>query len=307
MALACLGYIGWFFWSSREQLDLALSLDPLLLVAAVALHLALYVIYAYRFRLFVEKCSGRRVPFWAFLRIVVLGRFLNTMASQAGNVYRAVTLKRRHGVDYTLYLSGLMAMTWLNVVQDLLTGWALIALWGAELAGRQYAPLLLPLAAAVLTGPPVALAVLGRFELRHARLRWLHAKLTEALRPMVGGLSDPGYLLRILASGVAMFAVTLAILYIFFLAFGLEPGVPGLAVFVIVMQLSGIITVTPGNIGLREMAFGVLADQLAIGMAQGLLVSASQRVVGTAVMLLCGGMMGGFDLLREQRRAPGPD
>ncbi len=304
LALACLGYVGWFFYDQRQQLDRLLTIEPPLLLGVIAATLLSDLVGTYRFRLFVAACSGRALPFFAFFRLLMIGRFLNTLAAQSGNVYRALTLKRQHGVAYGRYLSALLAMAWLGIAQDLLTGGVLLAAWGAALGADRWplAALLLLGAPAVLAGPPLAAGLLARVDPAQPRLRRLLAMLRGTLEPMLAAARRPGLMIEIAASGIALFGSTLLMLYLLFLALGIYPGFIGLSVFVILLRLSGVVTVTPGNIGLRELAFGFLADQLGVGMAQGLLASALMRAVGMSTLMVTSALLGGPALLRGGSR-----
>ena len=77
-------------------------------------------------------------------------------------------------------------------------------------------------------------------------------------------------------------------------------SVPVLALFYIILKISTEILITPGNIGPREVAYGVLSESMGIGMGQGIAVSVIIRVLGTGTVLVLGSCFGGIDLLRHK-------
>jgi len=83
---------------------------------------------------------------------------------------------------------------------------------------------------------------------------------------------------------------------------------PSAALFFTVLTLLNQIVITPGNLGIKEVAYGVLAQQLQIGMAQGILVSLILRVLTLVVTTALGLAFGGRGLLSRsgQNRASQP-
>ncbi len=101
-------------------------------------------------------------------------------------------------------------------------------------------------------------------------------------------------------SGVLLFANSMAQYYFSFYAFGIKAGMAPLALFLVVIILSNRVVLTPGNLGLRELAFGIASDQMSIGMTQGILVSAIIRVIGIFFTAILGIIFGGITLLKTK-------
>jgi len=74
-----------------------------------------------------------------------------------------------------------------------------------------------------------------------------------------------------------------------------------LALFLAFYNMSLYLTITPGNIGVREIIFGALASALGVGMAEGIIASAVHRVA-VYIFLFPGGMFfGGLHLFGKTR------
>ena len=70
---------------------------------------------------------------------------------------------------------------------------------------------------------------------------------------------------------------------------------------VILFSLSFFIVLTPGNIGIQEIAWGLLSEKMGIGMETGILMSGFVRLIGTGVLSILGITLGGVDLIRNRK------
>ena len=114
LAIACLTYLAKFFYDSRSDLSIALSLNGWVLTGIVAMQLLYYLLQGERLRIVMIKCSGRKLPALPWLKLFIIGRFLNTIFAQAGNVSRGIILKRDYGVSYTRYIAANASMAWMD-------------------------------------------------------------------------------------------------------------------------------------------------------------------------------------------------
>ena len=148
---------------------------------------------------------------------------------------------------------------------------------------------------------PLLLAFAFRFpKFQNRRLSWLHEKLSEMLTVSVISITDPVYMLKIVLTGIIVFINTVAIFYLCFLSLDIPANLPALALFYILLKLSTQIIITPGNLGVRELAYGILSEQTHIGMAEGIIISVIIRILGSGVIIVMGTLYGGIDLLRRR-------
>ncbi len=56
----------------------------------------------------------------------MVGRFLNAIFPQAGNLYRGYVLKASHGISYTDYISGFLAFSWLGTVFSMVAAFVIL-------------------------------------------------------------------------------------------------------------------------------------------------------------------------------------
>ncbi len=302
VAIGCLAYAATFFVRDRDALQRSLNLNGWILGGILALQLVYYYIQGLRFQIVMEKCSGRKLPSWPWMKLFIVGRFLNTVFAQAGNVSRGVILKRDYGVSYTRYIAANASMAWMDTGMNLLlaTYIVLISNRGFRI-GSVAAWKVLGIATFVtIAGPILFEAAFRRLRFRRRPTVWLHEKTAEVLRVSVDNLADSAYLLKLFSLGLAIFARTVLMFHLYFLTIGLRVDPAALAVFYALFKLSFYVNLTPGNLGVQELAWGFLSEQMGIGMAQGVAVSAFVRVISTGVILVLGIVLGGWDMARKR-------
>jgi len=161
-------------------------------------------------------------------------------------------------------------------------------------------PVLMIITIFVAAGPPLFVLILGRMRFGNQRLAWFHARLSEMLRVSVSSAGDLWYMVKIMLTGLLAFANSLVLLYLSFRSLNMEVNVPALALFYVLLRISTEILITPGNIGPREVAYGILSEYMGIGMGEGIAVSVIIRILGTATVMILGSCFGGIDLLRHR-------
>ena len=303
LAACCLAYIVWFFVKNREDLRFVFNLQPLVLAFLICLFFLGHLIYSYRFGIVLKKCSNQDVPLWPLLKMVILGRFLGIFAPQAGNIYRSVVLKRNFSVAYTRYASSLFSFAWLDTCFNLIYAVVVVLAVKPSLRIGGLSALILLV---VLAGSIILLPILFEFffkllKFKNRRLAWLHSKVSEMLGVSIQVVQDWRYMLRIIVTGAGAFLNTVIIFYLCFKSLAVHIDLPSLALFYVILKLSTQIIITPGNLGIREIAYGILSDQMQIGMAQGLVVSVIMRILGTGIIIILGTVFGGSQLLSRRQ------
>jgi uncharacterized membrane protein YbhN (UPF0104 family) len=302
IAALCLAYIVHFFGTHRDDLQLVLGLTFWHVVALAALVLAGLIAQIYQFFLVLRKCADAHVPFAAWLKTSVLGSFLNILMPQAGNVYRAVWLKGAYRLSYTRYVSGYFSFTWLDTCLGLLISAVVIAFTRPELTLGGFPGLWLVVGClAGCAAAPLALEFLwGVLRFRRRRLAWVHEKIAEMLRVSVSNARDKVFLLKFSLVGLGSFVIMVAALYVAFRALGASVDWATLTLFYVVAKLGNQIIITPGNLGIQELAYGLLAAGTGVGMAEGVLVSVVTRLTATTLVFALAAPLGGFQLLHRR-------
>ena len=302
IAACCIGYIIWFFFKNTEELKIVSGLPVMPVVGMASLAVLSHIVYSWRFAIILKKCSGRSIAFITLFRIVVLGRFLSTFAPQAGTVYRSVCLKKNYGISYTSYAGSLFSITWLDTCLNLIfAGIIILAIEPKlQIANLPILYLLAITLVLILAVPLILEAIFRSIKFRNQKIAWVHSKLSELLTVSVQSLKDGKYMAKIILTGLVGFINTLVIFHFCFFSLNIQFDLPDLALFYVILKLSNHLIITPGNMGVRELAYGILSEQIHIGMAKGILISVILRIIGTLVIIALGASLGGFDLLRHR-------
>jgi len=303
LVLALLLATGALVLRGGDDLALLRTLDLAATLALIAMQGLYLAIQSGRFHVVLVQLAERPVGFWPWLRLFVIGRFLNLFVPQAGNVYRGLELKRRFAISYTRFFAAFVNAPWLAMVLNFALGaLAVAALHGdARVAA---VPLWLALAAASLAaaaGPFLVAALLPLVPRRFAWAGWLHGRLREMLDVTLSSLREPGYLLRVLAWTLAAFVQAVAMLWLTFAALGASAGLGEAVAFYVLLQLTTYVAITPGNLGVQELAFAGLASGMGASAVDGVLVSGLTRVTGVVALVLLALPLGGLEALRAGR------
>jgi hypothetical protein len=254
-------------------------------------------------RIILEKCSGSKLPFFGWFKIFILSSFLNTVFPQTGNVYRGIQLKHDYNVSYTRYISSYASLAWMDLWINLIIATAVILLLKPDLyIGPVIAWKVLLAAIIVVIAVPILIEILCRkIKFNNARLSWIHSKLSEVLTVSVSNIIDIVFLVKIILINIVILACITGLLHSCFLILSIRLNIPTVVMFYVLLKIGNYVNITPGNLGVQELAYGFFGTQMGVGMAESVLVSGFMRLIGTAVLILLAVFFGGIDLLRHHK------
>jgi len=257
-----------------------------------------------RFAQVLNHLGAPRLGVWVWFRLTSVGQMLNLFVPQLGNVYRGVALKRDHGISFLTWATGLVSFVWLDTVGGVLIAMTVISAIDPHLrfAGIS-AVLLLGLCLLVIfTGPIAAAFVFERLPSSSGFVGRQQARLTTLLNTASAAARSRGLMLRFFSLNVVVTIGQLGTLWLAFRSVGAVVPLSGLLLFQILLKLSSQVVITPGNLGITELAFGAMALGAAYTVEQGLAVSLLLRAVGSAMVVLLGVLSGGAGALVGGRR-----
>jgi uncharacterized membrane protein YbhN (UPF0104 family) len=272
------------------------------LAALVALNQALMSL---RFAQIMTHMGAGGVGFVAWFRLTSVGQMLNLFVPQLGSVYRGVVLKRDYGISYLTWATGLISFVWLDMVGGLLIALTAIVMLepGLLFFGRSAGGILALALLAIFTGPIAAAWVMERVPSRSGRLGKLQQRLTTLLSTASKAARSPGLMLRFFALNLLVTTGQTTTLWLAFGSVGASISLSGLLLFQILIKLTNQVVITPGNLGITELAFGALAHGSARTLEQGIAVSLLLRAVSSTMTVLLGVLSGGLGALFGGRRA----
>ena len=303
LIVVTLGFLIWLVLRDRPSLDALGDIEPGDLAIIMVLQLLYLVPESYRQEIVVESSSGTPIRSFHWFRIFVVGRFLNTLIPQSGNVYRAFRLRSDPGIAISDFGGGMAAFVIMSVVASLLVSVPFIAWQSPALTiGGLPAWLSLLIAAIILGAVPfvISFALRGRFSDWAERSRILDTAGRVGSATMTA-LRD----VRLMGRFVIVWAVTLTVVVALYrsvfaaIDWDLSIGV-AIAIFAL-LQVSSFIVLTPGNLGIQELGMAALVALFGAPAAIGVLAAALIRVTGWIAIAIPAFAFGTGDIIRFLR------
>jgi uncharacterized membrane protein YbhN (UPF0104 family) len=303
LAVLCLGYVVVYLIKNREDLFSLRQIQSSDLIILFAISILGQLIYAFRMRIILEKNSRKNLPFCPWLKIFFISRFISLYAGQAGNVYRGVVLKKNHQVSYTNYISSYLFINWIDMVMGLCFGIIIISILKPQLKiyGINSLFLLTVLFALLIIIPLLVMFLMSKLEINSRFLRWIHTRFTEMLSTAIDGCKDLSYLIKIMVSGLVSLFNTIAMIYFCFNAIKVNISLDIAIFYKIITDIFNKIVITPSNIGVKEIVYGLLSKEFAIAMMDGILVSLIIRILGIIILTTIGIAIGGTNLFKTPK------
>jgi len=254
----------------------------------VGLTLALLTIYfilhAQRFVLLIEQHCRCRIPLLDWIRMLLVMRFMNNVVPQTGSIYRGITLKRDYGISYTDFIAANIFFIWTDTILNFFIALLFFILGTSQLEiFRTSAVNILILGIITLIAAPfTAKALIKRIS---SPSKFLN-KLGQIVDELFRGIKQPRYIAITTSIALVSFLLMTEIFQILLAAIGAEIDLATLGVFYALYRLTFHINITPGNLGIREIAYGLLCAGAQIGMAKGLLISAELRILSVIMLIM---------------------
>ena len=282
----------------REILRQAMLISPSRLTLIIALLVIYFLIYSYRFVILIEKHCDCRIGLLPWLRMLIVVRFMNNTVPQMGTVYRGVHLKKDFGVSYTDYISANLFFILTDTVFNFAIAALLLLATGNTLSfGGIHASLWLSAGfIALLALPYLVSYVLSYVRAAQQKPNKIVRVLSEVAHEITVSVRDIRYMLLSNLLALASFMTMAWVFHLLLQAVEVDLPFGTLAVFYALYRLTFHINITPGNIGIRELAYGLLCAQADVGMSKGILVSAELRVLSMTVLLVLGVLLAWRDL-----------
>ena len=282
----------------RETLRQAFLISPSRLALIIALLVVYFLIYSYRFVILIEKHCDCRIGLLPWLRMLIVVRFMNNTVPQMGTVYRGVHLKKDFGVSYTDYISANLFFILTDTVFNFVIAAVLLVVTGNTLSfGGIHASLWLSTGSIALLALPYLVSyILSHVRAAQQKPSKIIRGLSEVAREITASVRDIRYMLLSNILALASFVTMACVFHLLLQAVEVDLPFGTLAVFYALYRLTFHVNITPGNIGIRELAYGLLCAQADVGMSKGILVSAELRILSMVVLLVLGVLLAWRDL-----------
>jgi uncharacterized membrane protein YbhN (UPF0104 family) len=299
LTVAAVGVLGWFVARDLDALDTLRSISVRAVIVIFVLQALYLVPESFRQQVVVESAGRTRLSPFRWFRVFVIGRFLNSLIPQSGNVYRALRLQSESGIGYVDYVGSMALFLPLSVGLNLILAALLTAVSPDGRTGADGMSPLILLAAGALA---LAIPAVGWWLLERANLS--HSAWTSPLRVLkriLGSAADaarqPGLAVRFLTAWAVTLVIVLALYGVVLSSVGASLGLGETLVLYALVQATSFLVITPGNIGIQELGFTGLAAVFGVPLAQGVAASAIIRVTGWLVLAVLAFAFGTRDVL----------
>ncbi len=302
-AVLCIIYIIYYLADNREDLRTLHKLNIYYLSLIIMIYFIALLFQSFRYRIVINKCSGKHIPFFGWFKIFIKGNFLSKLIPQSGGIYRGAVLKKSYGVSYTSFISSFTSFAWLDSLLSLFIALLLIILFNPQLSFGYIQGYLLILVLFIILFilPYFMYLVLSRIKVKGKFSSWFHLKISEVFKTTVSNTRDYKYIISLFLTGLLSMFNSILIFYICFRGLGVNVALPVLALFGALLKISNLVVLTPGNLGVREIAYGFLGSFAGISPGHTYLASLITRLIGTLLIFVLGVGFGGIGILRKAK------
>jgi uncharacterized membrane protein YbhN (UPF0104 family) len=291
--LVCVGWVGRSLWSSRLELSDALRVGTLPVLALLGLNALGHVQRTLEFTYTLRRL-GVSEPFLEGFLLTGAGLLLNHLPLNAGLVMRAVVLERDYALPYSSYLS----MTLVNIIVNVAVA-AVIGLTGvcfASFASGEVHWTILVLLSLVLLGCALSVCVPHRgVPGGSGRIIGYVRKLADGIELIRGDGRALGVLLGLAIAKTLTMSVRL---WLCFSMLNTRLSPVDASMLASIQNLIGLVNITPGNWGLRELLVAAASTELGTRRSIGMAAASIDRLINI-LYVLASGLPGVFSLRRR--------
>ena len=254
------------------------SIAPIILVILVST-----LLNALLYLLFVREVN-ESITFREIIQILVIARLMNKFIPQSGLIYRARILKKNNAISYGEFFTSFASFKLLELLATIIFAVLIVSVYqpGLKVAGYPLLPVMLGMGSILIVGTYGGRKLMVRIKHINEERNtiWQHygRRVLDVLSNTFTLVHKPRLFVATLVIMGMKVLLSMLNLFLCFNMLGTMPSISELAVFVAMGSISTIIVVTPGNLGFKEMLYGLLAEGMGIGMAQGLSVTLIQRL-----------------------------
>ena len=295
---------GWLLYNSREDLLLFFNLQFYNVLSLYLIYLLQFLISTIPFLLIIHRYRERAIPIIEWFKIMFVSRMANNLVSKSGSVYKAYILKNSFDFTYTHYFHVATMYSWLKVFMNLVLVSLCLLLFMPELKFGDYSALLIMglLSIVVFLSPFAIDRVFYFLKPKTGFMLTIYNKVARIIMALIENAKDITFMSKLISLILMQFGLYVVLFKILFTGINIDIGYAELSLFIAIQQVSVLLFITPGNIGVRELLYGVVGGAIGIGVAEGVVVSALLRVVTYLVIFPFGLAFGGIKIFQAGNR-----
>lgn len=304
VALLMLISISVYFKRNQEMLKFLYNVEIKYCILLFPLIFLSYVVgSANLFILF--KAKYKNIVWLKWFKFHFAKRFLNMHMPQSGNVYEAIKMKEKFGIDIFGYTTSFGAANWFNACFNCTISLVVLLAW-TGFSEEMNLSIIFGILLILLLLIVVPLLI-DSFCIRARRIAFPGAvntcasKAHELVRSMREDILKIHIFLKLLFWNSLLFCVSVGILFIGFRTLDVNIALKSLTPFVVLNTMTGLISILPGNIGIVEYAYGFLGSAFNLTISVGILLSLMFRIVTYVVFLVVFMVLASVRVLKQRR------
>ncbi len=286
-------------YRNRNDFHFILKIDYNYIIIILFLSFINLSLGSLRYFLIIRTLSNH-VDFWSCYKAFIIGRFLNKIIPRSGVIYRALYFKKKNKISYKKLISGFIAFMFLDIMIYMLIGSIVIGIYDHSLSigGTNLLFLFILLFFLNISIAYITYLVNKHlhFSVKNALMKKFFFHLKNIVNNFINLCKNKKILMFNFSIILSIFLVNIGLIHLCFRSVHIYAKISLLSVFVVLSQLSTVITLTPGNLGVRELLYAFLANSMGIGSAEGLSVSIILRISGFIII----GTLSLFFILSEK-------
>jgi len=299
IAAVSFGFIVWLILRDEQTIEALRRISALQIVVLLTLQIVYLIVESRRLEIVIEDAANTEISSYAMLSIFSVGRILNLLVPQAGNVYRGVRLNRSYGIAVTDYAGALGAFVWLTVVLSLLTSGVVLGFTQPDLTVSSLPSWIIMVVAGILVSAvPIVLYLFASSALRARNPDSILGKVASVVQAAADVVTNPILVLKFIATWLATLAV-IGPMYIWtFAIVDVSVGLGAAIAIYGLVQVASFVVITPGNIGILDIGFAGLA--VLLGVPVGAAAAAAGLVRASGIIATAGtAMVTGWSDLKD--------
>ena len=285
---------------NRHDLILLLQMKIWDLAAIYLVYLLQFMAAAIPLWLIIRHLSGKSVPIIKWIKIMFVSRMANHLVPKSGGFYKAYILNNDYKVSYINFIQIYAFFSWLTVFINLGLVTLLIYIFLPTLKIGDYHAISIMAGMFVITlsGPLIMKYVLDFINPKETLFSSISEKIHGIFVVMLQQGRDIELMSKLIGVLILKFGLNVLLFKLLFSGMNIQIGYPQMSLFIAAQQVTIILFITPGNIGIRELLYGGIGGAIGIGVTEGLIASALLRVVGYVVVFPFSIAFGGLNVYR---------
>ncbi len=308
VAIISIGIIARLFAENIETFLGLLNFKVWHLVTLWVLYLIYFLVSAVPHWMIIERLSGKTVAFSKWIKIMFVGRTVNNLVTKGGSVYKAMMLKQNNQISYAKYIQIYSFFTWFTSFLNfgIASLVIIITMPGFKVNGILVMPFITGLFVMTLLAPWLIKPVMKWHKPESGLFLSLYEKINGIFEAMREHGQNRVFIAKLTGLVLIKFLLHIILFKIIFAGINTEITFAHLALLIAIQNISVQISITPGNVGVRELVYGAVCGATGVGVAQGIMASAFLRAITYLVVFPPGIAFGGADLLQKKQQTKTP-